>query len=157
MGSNGFTILLLRHWNKYALKKAKHARSNQTPFMAKDLSKNIMKISQLRNKYLKTIMKENRKLYSKQRNYCVSLLRKTKKSYYKNLDERKSSDKKLYWKAVKPALSEIFNSREKINLIENGETVQTEKETAEVNFFDIIVKNLNISHYSDFDPIKRYV
>ena len=93
-------------------------------------------------------MKENRKLYSKQRNYCVSLLRKTKKSYYKNLDERKSSDNKLYWKAVKPALSEIFNSREKINLIENGETVQTEKETAEVNFFDIIVKNLNISHYS---------
>ena len=41
-------------------------------------------------------MKTNRKLYSKQRNYCASLLRKTKKSYYKILGERKVSDNKLY-------------------------------------------------------------
>ena len=40
-------------------------------------------------------------------------------------------------------------------MIENGEIVKTEKGTAEVfnNFFGNIVKNLNISHYSDFDPI----
>ena len=48
MGLNGFTILLLKHWNKYALKKGKHARSNQMPFMAKDLSKNIMKIENIK-------------------------------------------------------------------------------------------------------------
>ena len=38
---------------------------------------------------------------------------------------------------------------------ENGKIVKTEKETAEVfkNFFGNIVKNLNISQYSDFDPI----
>ena len=38
---------------------------------------------------------------------------------------------------------------------ENGETVRTEKETGETfeNFFGNIVKNLNISHYSDFDHI----
>ena len=63
--------------DKYAPRKAKHARGNQMPFMTKDLSKNIMKRS--RNKYLKN-NEENRKLYTKQRNYCVSLLRKTKKS-----------------------------------------------------------------------------
>ena len=40
-------------------------------------------------------------------------------------------------------------------MTENGKLVKTEKETAEVfnNFFDNIVKNLNISQYSDFDPI----
>ena len=43
----------------------------------------------------------------------------------------------------------------KVSLIENGEIVETEKETADVfnNFFGNIVKNLNISQYSDFDPI----
>ena len=40
-------------------------------------------------------------------------------------------------------------------MIENGEIVKTEEGTAEVfnNFFGSIVKNLNISQYSDFDPI----
>ena len=43
----------------------------------------------------------------------------------------------------------------RISLIENGEIVKIEKGTAEVfnNFFGNIVKNLNISQYSDFDPI----
>ena len=38
---------------------------------------------------------------------------------------------------------------------EDGKIVKTEKETAQVfnNFFGNIVKNLNISQYSDFDPI----
>ena len=66
--------------------------------MTKDLSKNIMKRSRLRNKYLKNNNEENRKLYAKQRNYCVSLLRKTKEGYYENLDERK--DSKLFWKTA---------------------------------------------------------
>ena len=123
--------------------------------MTKDLSKNIMKRPRLRNKYLNNNNEENRKLYAQQRNYCVSLLRKTEKVYYENLDERKVSDNKLFWKTVKPSLSKKFNARERISLIENGEIVKTEKETAEVfnSFFGNIVKNLNISQYSDFDLI----
>ena len=39
---------------------------------------------------------ENRKLHVKQRNYCSSLLRKTKKAYHENLDERNVSDNKLF-------------------------------------------------------------
>ena len=40
-------------------------------------------------------------------------------------------------------------------MTENGEIAKTKKATAEVfnNFFGNIVKNLNISQYSDFDPI----
>ena len=94
-------------------------------------------------------------MYAKRRNYCVSLLRSTKKAYYKNLDERKVSDKKLFWKTVIPSLSQIFNARERISLSENSQIEKTEKETAKDfnNFFGNIVKNLNISQYSDFDPI----
>ena len=90
---------------------------------------------------LKNNNEENRKLYAKQRNYCVSLLTKTITNFF--------------WKAVKPSLSEKFNARERISLSENGKIVKTEKETAEVfnNFFGNIVKNLYISQYSDFDLI----
>ena len=51
--------------------RAKHARDNEMPFMTKDISKNIMKRSRLRNKYLNNNNEENRKLYAQQRNYCV--------------------------------------------------------------------------------------
>ena len=86
-------------------------------------------------------------------NYCVSLLRKTKKVDYENLDEGNVSDNKLFSKTVKPSLSEKFNARERISLIKNGEIVKTEKGTAEVfnNFLGNIVRNLNISQHSDFD------
>ena len=52
-------------------------------------------------------------------------------------------------------ISEKFSARERISLSENGETVKIKKGTAEVfnNCFGKIVKNLNISQYSDFDSI----
>ena len=80
-----------------------------------------------------------RKLYTKQRNYCVSLLRKTKKASYENLDERKVSDNKLWkkvWKKLKPSLSEKFNARERIRLSENDKTAKTEKQ---LRFLTIIL------------------
>ena len=54
------------------------------PFVTKDLSKAIMKRSILRNNYLQNKTEANRMLYKKQRNYCVSLLRKSKTNYYAN-------------------------------------------------------------------------
>ena len=130
-GFEKFYNITLKILDKYAPRKTKHARGNQMAFMTKDLSKNIMKRSRLRNKYLKNNNEENRKLYAKQRNYCVSLLRKTKKAYYENLDERKVSDDKLFFEN-KSSLSKKFNARERIKLSENGEIVKNEKETAEV-------------------------
>ena len=57
------------------------------------------------------------------------MLRKTKKAYYENLDERRVSDDKLFWKTVKPLLSEKFNDRDKVSLSETGKIVKTEKGT----------------------------
>ena len=76
------------------------------PFIAKDLSKAIVKRSQLRSNYLKNKTDSNKMLYKKQRNYCVSLLRKSKTNYYANLDAKKVSDNKLFWKVIKPSLSD---------------------------------------------------
>ena len=60
----------------HAPRKQKYARGNHLSFMKKALSKEIMTRTRLRNKFLKDRSEENKKKYSKQRNYCVSLLKK---------------------------------------------------------------------------------
>ena len=49
-GCVNFCNITLKTLSKYALRKAKHARGNLMPLMTKDLSKNIMKRLQIRNK-----------------------------------------------------------------------------------------------------------
>ena len=72
--------------NKHALWKNKFARANEMLFMTKDLSKEIIERLRLRNEFLKNKSPENRMLHKQQRNYCASLLRKTKIKYYANLN-----------------------------------------------------------------------
>ena len=55
----------------------------------------------------------------KQRNYCVSLLRKTKKMYYSNLDRKNITDHEPFWKTVKPFSYHKLTEKEKINLSGN--------------------------------------
>ena len=62
--------------------------------------------TKLRNIFLQKRSEENRIRYTKQRNFFVSLLRKTKKRYYENLNEKSVVDNKLFWKTVKPLLSD---------------------------------------------------
>ena len=59
------------------------------PFTNKTLSKEIMKRTRLRNKFLRDGNDYIKREISKQRNYCVSFFRKSKKLYYINLDEKK--------------------------------------------------------------------
>ena len=63
------------------------------PFTSPTLSKEIMKRTKLRNKFLKDRTEENRSRYALQRNYCVSLLKKTKKEYFGNLNEKNVTTK----------------------------------------------------------------
>ena len=65
--------------NKHAPCKQKYVQSNQVPFSTNELFKTIMTRSRLQNNYLKNRNDTNRLLHTKQRNYCVLLLRKTKK------------------------------------------------------------------------------
>ena len=46
--------------------------------------------------------KANRKAYNIQRNYCVSLIRKTKGDYYSNLNHKQVTDNKNVYKTVRP-------------------------------------------------------
>ena len=153
-GLKRFCELSVNVLNKLAPRKKKYARGNQMPFFTKEFSKEIMTRSRLRNKYLKNRKEENSAIYVKQRNYCVSLLRKSKKKYYENLDEKNLMDNKFLWKIIKPSFSDKIVTRDRIHLTENGEVVNTELETAETlnNFFGNIIKNLMIPKYGEYDP-----
>ena len=105
-GSQRFCTISLDALNKRAPRKKKHARGNKMPFFNKELSKAIMTPTKLWNIFLQNRSDENIILYTKQRNVCVSLLRETKKRYYKNLNEKFILDNKLFWKAVKTLLSD---------------------------------------------------
>ena len=96
-------------------------------FITKDLSKAIMKRSRLRNNFLKNRTGEYKTLYTKQRTYCVSLLKKYKKKYFANLNEKGIIDNKPFWKTIKPSLSDKVLTRDRINLSEKGESVKTRK------------------------------
>ena len=64
-------------------------------------------------------------------------------------------DNKLLWKTVKPLQCDKVTGKGKINLIENSELVKTDRETAEVlnDFFTSILQNLDISRYSNDEPL----
>ena len=97
----------------------------------------------------------NKREFSKQRNYCVSLVRKSKKLYYSNLDEKNVTDNKTFWKTTKPFLSDKTVSREKITLIEEDESVESDSNTAQImnTFFSNIVSNLKIAKYANCHPV----
>ena len=111
--------------------KKKYIRANQAPFMTKELNKEIMTRSRLRNKFLRFRCEENKKTYNKQRNRCVKLVRNTKKSHYSDFDIKGVNDKKKFWKIVKPLFSEKVTGNENITLVDNNNIISFDIEIAE--------------------------
>ena len=52
--------------------------------------------SRLRNKFLINKTHSNENAYKKERNYCVSVFRKEKKSFFKNLNTKNITDNKKF-------------------------------------------------------------
>ena len=88
--------------DNHAPLKKKYVRSNHSPFMKKSLSIAIMVSARLRDIFLKKRSEENKIICNKQRNLCVTLLRKSKREYYQNLSVENVCDHKKFWKVVKP-------------------------------------------------------
>ena len=133
--------------NKHAPIKTKILRANNAPYMNKELHKAIMTRSRLKNKYLKNPSDGNHALYRKQRNVCVTLLRKAKKEYFSQLNVKDIKDNKRFWKIIKPYVSNKCKSCPKIILIENDKIINDDIETAEVmnTYFVNVTKSLNIA------------
>ena len=89
----------------------------------------------------------------------MSLLRRTKKEYYGNLDPRKVADNRTFWRTVKPFLSNKSVENEKIILVEKEEILAKDNSVAKVlnNFFSNIVKALGISDNMHSHPLAKEV
>ena len=127
--------------------------------MNRILSKEMMKKSRLRNKCLKSKSEADKKNRVKKRNYCVPLLRRTKKEYYGNLDPRKVVDNRTFWRTVKPFLSNKSLENEKIILVEKEEILTKDNSIAKVlnSLFSNIVKTLGIFDYMRSHPLAKEV
>ena len=114
--------------------------------MNKELRKAIMKQSKHKNCFIKQKTESNRIAYNKQRNLCVSLLRKSKKDYFGKLDNKIISDSRTFWKSISPLFSEKSFQKESISLFENSRYVCEDNEIAEIfnTFFSNIVKELSL-------------
>ena len=99
--------------------------------MTKNLRKQIMVLSKLRNDYYKNRNHENWCKYKRQCNLCLNVLQKTKKNFYKALDEKQASDSKT-WKNVKPVFSDKGVNSSKITLVEKNEIVVDEEKIANI-------------------------
>ena len=93
---NSFTNLV-RDYKSLCPSKEMYTRGNQAPFMNFILNKAIMKSSRLRNKFLKTRSGESRKAYNKQRNFCLSLVKKVKRECYSKHNIKNAIDNRTFW------------------------------------------------------------
>ena len=85
-------------------------------------------------------------MHQKQRNVCVKILRKTKRSYYRSLNLKDLKDNRKFWKTVKPVFTDTVQVCQSVTLIENGEFVSDDLAIAEgFNlYFTNITKELGI-------------
>ena len=153
--------------DKHALIKRKYARGNDGPFMNRVRRKAIMLRSRLKNKYNKSGTAEHWEAFRRQRNLCVKLFRKEKRSFYNRLTISDITDNKKFWKTVKPAFSDKGQSNSKITLIENDTLILNNKKVAEtmndycVSITDLLCfkenSEITISTEGVSDPIERAI
>ena len=74
--------------------------------------------------------KQSKVAYNKQRNICVSLLRKTKRDYFANLDTKVMKDNRKFWKTVNPLFSKKSYSKESISLVNEDGLITENKDLA---------------------------
>ena len=132
--------------NIHAPLKKKVIRANQAPYVTKRMRKAIMRRTQLQNKYFKYKTPEILSNYKKQKNFCSKLYKKEKKQFYNNLELNKVTDNKLFWKTIKPLMSDKGNLTNQICLVDNEKLLINEKDIATTlnNYFDTAVSNLEI-------------
>ena len=132
--------------NRHAPLKFKYIRMNQGPFMTKEIRKEVMKRSRLRNRFIADNSELNKVAYTRQRNKCTSLIRKGNKTFYSNLNPNRVTDNKTFWKTVKPLFSEKTVLNQNILLIDGDVIIKEDSNVSEVlsDFFSDAVKNLDI-------------
>ena len=146
--------------------KRKHLRANHATFLTKGFRKEITKRASLKDVYLKKQTETTKAAYNYRWNICLSLLRKSKRSYFENLDVQLLRDNKKFWKKVVPPFSNKINSKGRITLIENKNIISDDIKVAATfrELFSNVVKTLIISQnpyhtseISETDPVLQFI
>ena len=151
MDYENFQDTIIDSLNKHAPLKRKYLRANHSNFIMKELSKAIMQRSKLRNLYLELRSDESRSRYKKQRNVCMSVLRKAKRKHYEDLSIADLTDNKKFLKLVKPFFGNKIKGNPNITLVEGNNLITDEKSFAETfdHYFVKVVSNLGVNVLDD--------
>ena len=144
-----FRSIFLETLNNIAPVIMKILRYNNNPSMNQALTKAITTRSRLKNKFNKNTSAKNWNSYKKQRNFCLKLLCQTGEKYLKkinNINVKKVSDNKTFWKSVKPFFSNTGLNSNNILLVEGNEIVNDDGKIATImnRYFTNITKQMNL-------------
>ena len=116
--------------------------------MNKELKQAIYRRSRLKNKYNKEPTIENRNNYKKQRNMCVNLRKKAVKKYFKNITESGIMENKLFWKTLKPFVTNKSGvSNDNIMIVDNECLITDDKVLARMlnyHYINIVEKSSGV-------------
>ena len=93
-------------------------------------------------------------------------MKNTKKSYFENLDTKKITDNRSFWRTVLPLFTQNSSKGEKINHIDDSKTISSDEELCETfnQFFSNVVPTLSIPKPKSFpmagdnlDPIMSVI
>ena len=86
--------------------------------------------SKLQKRYYKTNL-EDREHFKKHNNYCNRWYKKERKKYYSNINLQNITENKLFWKTVKPFLTDKGTNINNITLIEKDEIISNDVDVAD--------------------------
>ena len=112
-----FKEALHEAFQRHAPIKQRYVCANQAPFINKTINEEIMERSRLRNKFLRTKSDIDKKAYNKQRNLCVSLIRREKKNFYNNISTRDITYNKTFWKTVETLVIDKIQANSELHLL----------------------------------------
>ena len=97
-------------------------------------------------KYRKNNSAGNLFAYKRQRNFCVKLLRKSKKNFYNNLNVKRITDHRKFWQTIKPNCTDKTLKDERITLVNGDKVITEEKDVVKIfkDHFEKIVETLKI-------------
>ena len=90
--------------------------------------------------------------YKRQRNFCVNLLRITKRNF-RNLNEKKVSDNRTFWKEIKSYFNDKGCMSSQTTLVERDKIIHKDKEIAETmnKYFVNITKTLRLKRSKKYN------
>ena len=141
-----FERMFLSTLNLHAPLKKKTIRGNHAPYMNRNVRKAMMRRNQLHTKWTKTGKDQDKVTFKNQRKLVSKILKKAKKNYYNNLDDKDVLDNKKFWNQIKSSFTDKVIIKNKITLVDGNKLITDDQEQTEIfkNFFGEVINNLDI-------------